>query len=203
MWEYDEPDADVPALDTAAARVWKLWLIPSLFDGFDPSEWQLSADDTAAVREQVSRYREVCEHVHGTGTEPTAADITPARKAVHLVYRKVLGFLFVPHPYSPELIALLRDCRRIALDPSDPGVRRWVVAVDQSLDFNWDGERTIEVKLVIPDPAPDDDSFWADWRTLEVRLKDKLWERAEAQRSVVLSATTESELLERITGVPA
>lgn len=197
VWEYDEPGADATALDAAAARVWRLWLIPGLFDGFEPVEWRLDVAEQVTAREQVNRFRVVAEHL-ATNGDPTAADVAPARVAFRHIYRAVRPFLF-----DQYRLALLRDVRRIVLDPSDAGVRRWVISADLLIGENWSGEPALDVWAVVADESPDDDSFWAGWEPLRMRLQTKLWERVEADRHVYLSLRTVSEVVERISGVPA
>jgi hypothetical protein len=203
VWEYDEPGANADELDVAAAKVWKLWLIPSLFDGFDPAAWLLSAAEQVRAREEVRQYLAAAERVHTTGIAPTAADVTPARVAFQQVYRALSRSVFTAHQLSPATVAMLRDCRRIVLDASDTAARRWAVSADLVLGFNWDEEPSLDVWVVIPDEAADDDDFWADWQPWRARVQQKLYDRVEEDRFVYLSLRTVGEVLERITGVPA
>jgi len=201
VWEYDEPGANADALDAAAARVWKLWLIPGLFDGFDPTEWRLTVNEQSLIRDYVSRYREVTEHFHTTGTDPTAAELSPARIAFRHVYRILRAFLFAPYLFSPDLIALHRDCRRIVLDPNDPGVGRWAVSADLLFGNDSVGDPALFVWVVVPDQAADNDTFWEDWEPMRMRLQQRLWDRVDAGRHVYLSVRTVGEVIGRITGV--
>jgi hypothetical protein len=188
----------VAALDAAAAKVWKLWLIPSLFDGFDPAVWHVLGLEQVTVLEHVSRYREVAERDHVAGVEPSGADLLAARIAFRHMYHATRPLLF-----DRSQLALVRDCRRIVLDRTDPGVQRWAVSADQRFGENWSGEPSLDVWLVVEDSTPDNDDFWAEWLPFRMRLQGRLWERVERERRVIVSIRTVSEVLERITGVPA
>jgi hypothetical protein len=197
VWEYDEPDADVNALDAAAAKVWKLWMFPHLFDGFDPAEWQLSDAERTAVVEQVNRYREAAERVTAGG-DP-AVEVADVRAAFQGVYHALR-----PRLFDAVRIRLLRDLRRICLSAGDEGFRRrWVRGMDTAFDVDFDGDPVIYMWLVVPDDAVDDDRFWEEWNPLRWPLNRQVSERAGEYGRTLLSLRGIDELVERVTGVPA
>ncbi len=198
VWEYDEPDADAAALDAAAARVWKLWLIPSLFDGFDPADWRLSDDERATMQAQVGLYREAAEGWHCRGGDPTAADVAKARVAFRQVYRAIGSRL-----YHSENLPLLRDLHRIVLHPPDEGFRRWVRGVDIRFDTDFDGDPVIGLTLIVPDDALDDEQFWTEWRAIRWPLKKRALERVTGPEHVSMTLAGEDELAARMMGVAA
>jgi hypothetical protein len=196
VWEYDEPGADVAALDAAAAQVWKLWMFPHLFDGFDPAEWQLSDAERAAAMEQVNRYRAAAERV-AAGGDP-AAETADARGAFHMIYR-----ILNPRLFQSENVPLMRDLRRIALAPTDDVVRRWVRGVDIRYRTDFEGDPVIELAVIVPDDALDDEQFWDVWRPARWPLKKRAVERVPGPEYVVMTMVGENELAARVKGVAA
>jgi hypothetical protein len=198
VWEYDEPGADVDALDAAAAKVWKLWMFPHLFDGFDPAEWQLSDAERAAVVEQVSRYRTAVEATNDAGAEPTLAELMHARDGLHKLYR-VLG----PRMFRTENVLVMRDLRRITLTSTDEVVRRWVRGVDIRYRTDFEGDPVIELVVIVPDDALDDEEFWDAWRPARWPLKKRAVERVPGPEYVLMTMVGENELAARMSGVAA